>query len=178
MERIELKHLTSYLPYSLGIQHKYTKAKHRGENHLRLWQSKLEPLGLTNLFYDNGQGFDFHLLLRPLSDLTKEIEINGEKFVPIIALTKIVAGIYNDDQDDKFFIKDDGRILVKTPWDLRVEMFYKTPSIDWAVYDTWNHEEKRTRNQYLAMEKLFEWHFDVFGLIEKGLAIDISTLNK
>jgi len=23
---------------------------------------------------------------------------------------------------------------------------------------------------------LFEWHFDVFGLIEKGLAIDINTL--
>ena len=26
-------------------------------------------------------------------------------------------------------------------------------------------------------EKLFEWHFDVFGLIEKWLAIDINTLN-
>jgi len=26
------------------------------------------------------------------------------------------------------------------------------------------------------MEKLFEQHYDVFGLIEKGLAIDINTL--
>ena len=26
--------------------------------------------------------------------------------------------------------------------------------------------------------QLFEWHFDVFGLIEKGIAIDINTLNK
>jgi len=25
-------------------------------------------------------------------------------------------------------------------------------------------------------QKLFEWHFDVFGLIEQGLAIDINTL--
>lgn len=24
--------------------------------------------------------------------------------------------------------------------------------------------------------RLFEWHFDVFGMIEKGLAIDINTL--
>jgi hypothetical protein len=26
--------------------------------------------------------------------------------------------------------------------------------------------------------KLFQWHFDVFGLIKAGLAIDINTLNK
>ena len=27
-------------------------------------------------------------------------------------------------------------------------------------------------------QKLFEWHFDVFGLIDAGLAIDINTLEK
>jgi len=27
-------------------------------------------------------------------------------------------------------------------------------------------------------EKLISWHFDVFGLIEKGLAIDINTLKE
>ena len=26
-------------------------------------------------------------------------------------------------------------------------------------------------------QKLFEWHFDVFGLIKKGLVIDINTLD-
>ena len=31
--------------------------------------------------------------------------------------------------------------------------------------------------EYAAMEILFEWHFDVFGLIDKGLAIDINSLN-
>ena len=30
---------------------------------------------------------------------------------------------------------------------------------------------------YQEMCKLLEWHFDIFGLIEKGLAIDINTLN-
>jgi hypothetical protein len=30
---------------------------------------------------------------------------------------------------------------------------------------------------YLLIQYLFEWHFDVFGLIEAGLAIDINTLN-
>jgi len=30
--------------------------------------------------------------------------------------------------------------------------------------------------KYWEMQVLLKWHFDVFGLIEKGLAIDINTL--
>ena len=30
--------------------------------------------------------------------------------------------------------------------------------------------------QWVDMKKLFEWHFDVFGLIPQELAIDINTL--
>lgn len=33
---------------------------------------------------------------------------------------------------------------------------------------TWSHR---------AVEWLRQWHFDVFGLIEQGLAIDINTIN-
>ena len=29
---------------------------------------------------------------------------------------------------------------------------------------------------YAMYEKLTEWHFDIFGLIPKGLAIDINKL--
>ena len=29
---------------------------------------------------------------------------------------------------------------------------------------------------YILIQHLLEWHFDVFGLIEKGLAIDINTI--
>jgi hypothetical protein len=29
---------------------------------------------------------------------------------------------------------------------------------------------------YWIVEKLIEWHFDVFGLIKKGLAIDVNNL--
>ena len=32
------------------------------------------------------------------------------------------------------------------------------------------------KNNYWKIEKLFEWHFDVFGLIEKGLAINVNDL--
>ena len=32
--------------------------------------------------------------------------------------------------------------------------------------------------QYVDMLKIFEWHFDIFGLIPQNLAIDINTLKK
>lgn len=42
------------------------------------------------------------------------------------------------------------------------------------------HKDKQPFNiyalKYASVVKLFEWHLDVFGLIEKGLAIDINTL--
>lgn len=31
---------------------------------------------------------------------------------------------------------------------------------------------------YVIIKKLYEWHFDIHDLIEKGLAIDINTLTK
>ena len=34
------------------------------------------------------------------------------------------------------------------------------------------------KDYHKVISKLFEWHFDVFGLIEKGLAIDINTIKK
>ncbi|NIV12884.1 MAG: hypothetical protein GWN62_16865 [Aliifodinibius sp.] len=79
-------------------------------------------------------------ILRPLSDLTKEIEHNGERFIPIKNIGK-TSTFYGD-----------------TPI-CNIEKDYRL----WAVWE---------------FEKLLEWHFDIFGLIEKGLAIDINTTSK
>ena len=37
-------------------------------------------------------------------------------------------------------------------------------------------ELAKIQNQLQLFQKLYEWHFDIFGLIEKGEAIDINTL--
>lgn len=114
--------------------------------------------------------------LHPLSDLTKPC-LAGDK-IPIIELAKIIADIHNDDLDAKWGYTDNGRIIVRTPWDLRIEMFYKTETICWAVYNQHKCTEERTKNQSKAIDKLYEWHFDIHGLIEKKEAIDINTLNQ
>ena len=136
MEKLELKHITPYLPYKLKCQYTDTFGEVR--------------IGTLNLIHKDKFGvdscFDENLkpILHPLSDLTKEIEVNGKIIVPIEELNKEIGCGYN-----------------------------RTDDILWI-----------TDNSYLGFcenyvpfyEKLLEWHFDIFGLIEKGLAININTL--
>ena len=83
-------------------------------------------------------------ILRPLSDLTKEIEVDGEKFTP-----------YEDDYlSDAMSTYENLDILCEYNGDV---------SNDSTI-------------PYTVMSLLFQWHFDVFGLIEKGLAINVNDL--
>ncbi|PHR23622.1 MAG: hypothetical protein COA36_16885 [Desulfotalea sp.] len=120
---LELKHLAPYLPYGLRIKNKTTTMPLSG-----YYLDELE---------DPQFGFDdtYKPILRPL-DLTKEIEVNGEKFVPID------------------YLNNNGWLL---------------DEFDLIRYN---------QLDYGVVTKLVEWHFDVFGLIPQGLAIDINTLNK
>ena len=81
-------------------------------------------------------------ILRPLSDLVKEIEVNGEKFVP------------TDYFEDKYYTLDLHKQCERIIED-----------------ENWINQ-----SDYMLIDYLFEWHFDVFGLIDAGLAIDINTL--
>ena len=81
----------------------------------------------------------FKLILRPLSDLNKEIEHNGEKFVP-------KEGIL-------------GRHGYGYLWQID-----RGGKID------------PNKIQYECLKLLIEWHFDIIGLLQKGEAIDVNTL--
>lgn len=85
---------------------------------------------------------EIKLILKPLSDLTKEITHDGKTFVPIERIKTLT--------DENHF-----------------------EYIERFIYDT----ETIEIIPYWVIELLFEWHLDVFGLIEQGLAVDINTLN-
>lgn len=131
---ITLQELSGYLPYGL---------KTVNEDEFGTEIDIITGIGLNDECIMFEKSPDFYLsweenntifkpILRPISDLTKEIEVNGEKFVPIEKLKQNYIG----------------------------ETIGLNPA-------TWS---------YRSIQKLFEWHFDVFGLIERGDAIDINTL--
>jgi hypothetical protein len=141
--KLELKHLAPYLPFKLEIQV-------AGEN------IDDDPEGLPRIFTMVGivdgevirskKGYirnveeeieDVFPILRPLSDLNKEIKVNGNLFTP------------NHHPLFKIFISAD---------------------MDWFI------DNCPFFVDYGQVQKLLEWHFDIFGLIELGLAIDKNTL--
>ena len=122
MMELELKHLAPYLPYGLEIINNVNKKRELTIYYLNYWKES---------------GVELKPILRPLSDLTKEIKHDGDKFTPCT---------------DYYYIKDELEEL-------------STLDSSYIRYTRYN-----------VVKVLFELHFDFFGLIEKGLAIDINTL--
>jgi hypothetical protein len=132
MNKLTIKELAPYLPY--GLKSACLNVAQYGLTKPLIKEIEASNI-LTLIDYDP----TYKPLLRPLSDLTKEIEHNGEKFVPILEY----EGRYIGDRIE--------------------ECIYA--SISDLKFAQWH-----------VIEQLLEWHFDIFGLIEKDLAIDINTL--
>jgi hypothetical protein len=140
--KLEIKHLAPYLPYGLKIECHSEKEINIEGNFI----SKMVELSKNAVTDNFGMNWTLEIkpILRPLSDLTKEIEVNGERFVPLERLFEVESSI--DRHLNYLEIEQQSKIGMKY--------------ISFGI-----------------VQKLFEWHFDVFGLIEKELAININTLN-
>lgn len=79
MEKLELKHLAPYLPYRLMVWNQYSGRK---EEMLSCGCSTVECFGRLKTVSDHYDYDEIKPILRPLSDLTKEIDVNGEKLNP------------------------------------------------------------------------------------------------
>ncbi len=157
-----LKIFSAYLPYNLKLQHNYEKAKHNGETELRSWVKPLEPLDLGCLFPHRKDSFDWKPILYDLSYLTKEIEHEGKRFIPLIELAKINA------PQRRF--KINGSLVVDN---YGYHFFYNQNSFIW-VHGLKAHT---VINQRQLFGKLYEWHLNVFQL-PKDQFINKATLNR
>jgi len=168
---LELKHIVGYLPYGLKIENSYgdiVQADSIEDNGFKYYRGNKRELSHIN---------ESKPILRPLSDLTKEIYVDGEKFVPLEVIGKTFEpnGVFEDcvfgwntptggdDYQDYYYV-------VKN--DLTFEISCGDPG------DSYSYVINEGNLHNDIIEKLYEWHFDIHGLIEKNLAIDINTLNQ
>jgi len=149
MEKLKLRDLSVYLPYGL--------------NGLDELKQRVKIIGFKNETYFiesgnvNAYGDILSLvpILRPLSDITKNITINEITFIPIKKLNEHI-GFYNS----RFIDYDDGE---------------SKNTLHFSFFDV--YFESLEFDKILEIQnKLLEWHFDIYGLIDKGLAIDINTI--
>lgn len=138
--KLELQHLAPYLPYKLMLSY-FDISEYKRKAYLTgITLNEIETTYIRKIRGCSGDliswsgnndviALQIKPILHPLSDLTKEIEVNKKRFVPIIEIGNSIDG---------------------------------GPGY--------------THSSLTALNKLFEWHFDVFGLIETGLAININTI--
>ena len=115
-------------------------------------------------------------IVRPLSDLIKEIEHQGDKFVPIVELAKIAEEsnikILDYKQKDSVFgvkyISEEGIECVFA--------FHEEGQV-FAIYSINDRLFDNCMYQLQLFQQLLKWHFDLFGGIESGEAIDVNTLD-
>lgn len=119
-------------------------------------------------------------ILHPLSDLTKEIEHNGEKFVPIVELARIALPFANHKEfniingDHGFGVNFESFSENKRTITFQ---YFKNNSIQAYSFDSKGKNTKYTAitDVVSIIQKLIEYHFDIAGLIKKGEAIDVNT---
>ena len=176
--KLEIKHLAPYLPYGLKVQYKgilngkqisdYKKLEPKIEmafesdmqlynNWISEYPKIIEGEKVSEIkgikFFKNytsihvGKRFshsktvfcnNIKPILRPLSDLTKEIEVNG-----VSSYLNELRKFNNTSEHIEYLCEYKGDLSL-------------------------------TNLEYNIIIKLLEWHFDIFGLIDKNLAIDIN----
>jgi hypothetical protein len=135
--------LVPYLPYKLQV-----KSIDIFEND-PIFEMTIKEGGRRNATIDwvLRERENFRPILRPLSDIDKEIELNGNKFIPLEVLNNMLFTKHSKLEHCK------GSLLFST---------------NISGFNLLSMNEK--------IQKLYEWHFDVNGLINDGLAISIHDV--
>jgi hypothetical protein len=172
---LELKHLAGYLPYKL-------KWIIQGVNDFVM-------SGITGetLYTESGTVLTWlkhpdlpralFPILRPLSSLIKEIEVDGKRFVPMLELIKIAIDQYDrgegiiDSSEIIGALYGINRISVLLSYDVKCSLIYDSIQMKFIFNSPQN---LMFACGYILFEKLYEWHFDIYELIDKGLAIAIK----
>lgn len=150
--KLELKHLAPYLPYGLKL--------YRAE------LNKIYDLVVYNpsLTFAEGyiisevtlEGNGVKPILRPLSDLTEL----GVDFATEHSINLLIGKDGNYGNTTLSVYK--GKLTIEIE---NEEDYPKTERVDFITIQT-------------IYDELLKNHYDIFGLIEKGLAVDINSLTK
>jgi hypothetical protein len=158
--KIELKHLAPYSPYGLKCEILDYQSDYVGEKYLTIKGYYL--LNDKPYFnFHNGRDYagknttQFKPILRPLSDLTLDI----------------INKFYENKSENGIILK---KYITTNTMAITLIASYKMMGDDFTDFIISRNSVVNTN--YWLVKLLLKNHFDIFGLIEKGLAIDINTL--
>lgn len=121
-------------------------------------------------------GHDFKPILLPLSALTEPLEDGSIPIVELAKMAEMIEPISFDKMEDH--VRLQRGVVAKDRFNNQWLMFdFKHGFSMWhKPHGELNHRPTLCENQLQLFEYLFEHHFDIYGLIDAGLAIDKRTI--
>jgi hypothetical protein len=152
--KLEIKHLVPYLPHALKMKVVDTSF-YKYDIMTLCDKGGLSNVGLSCVI-DEPQYLK--PILRPLSDLNKELFINGGfGFIPSKRIVnEYLHTSFWGENEIGMGVLDKERKMINLCF-IGNEIVGECP--------------------YMIYQNLCEWHFDIFNLIGQGLAVDINTLS-
>jgi len=157
--KLELKHIAPYLPYDLECECPSLTEDREVPKVCDMVGAFSDWVAISTKdsnVHDEFEYDEFKPLLRPLKDLSTEIEHNGKRFVPCIIIAQ---------GDDDYFTDEDNCLYRYTDCDrynyerVRFENIVDINAIEWWI-----------------MQDLIKWHFDISQLLESDLAIEKQAI--
>lgn len=159
-DRLNIKHIAPYLPYGLKWKFEEEDIIH---NVIGLDIADAE-VKLISPYNDFGRCSvnDFFPILRPIKTITQE------------EARDLLSIVFNC--DEFVGLKTNGDSVI-----LKGRISYDLMELTLTIDGVWTYLEiddipDNLSTSYLVYEWLFKHHFDVFQLIDKGLAIDKNTI--
>lgn len=167
METLTLEHISPYLPYWL----KALKMSAENPYIVNISGATKEDNGKEYLFYSEPKNKEFgnyeiiyfKPYLRPM-DLTKPIQVDGKEVIPIVELAKLFDPFHEWIIKDGYCVSSQGSFY---SWDK-----------DFVFKDHHTKEVLVCTRQIILLKWLYANKFDLEGLIEKGLAINVNDLKE
>lgn len=162
MEKLDFKYISPYLPYGLEfvcVDRESTEYEIACASSVHLANEIIDVCGVDYDFSDLG-GKEIKPLLRPLFDLTKN-DLKEKLYQYYESLGIDIKLVKYDSGNDN-------------PFDMTLTATYKL--MDDVFTDVLIERGSTSETPYHIFSWLCEKHFDVFGLIKKGLAKDINTI--
>lgn len=166
--KLELKHIAPYLPYDLPMAYIIRgKIVEIGDlNKVFIYRDATHPIRYGINYNDAEHEWMFKPILRPISSMTKE---EAYKLGTIL--------ISEADMEDKEIGVGEMKLMGDT---YPTIMYQDQEDEEYSVMIRFSSigvcMSGIVMMSYEAYEWLFENHFDVFGLIEKGLAINKTEI--
>ena len=176
MDKIEVYQIMPYLPYKLKAMCEYNN-KIGIINGVYAFD-EYEDIKLSMDSMDSEHIWMFKPILKPLSYLIQDYS-DGKTYLEYFCeLCNLPFCENRYFSDDITRLEENGKYSI---FDTNIRGYKYVSRISFDSKDlsfSTYHREESVNIPYKLYQLLFEHHFDVFGWIEKGLAVDFNSLNK